>query len=105
MVVSIHEESAQIVDPLFREKWQNFANRFEPNQALFWGKDLESILVEKKWFPRVYNMPKFGVICKKSHFFRKIVENASLIVPHFACKVNRDLESRTETTSGLILMP
>ena len=47
----------------------------------------------------------FGVVCKKLHFSRKPVENASLIMPHFACKTNRDSKSRTETTPKLVLMP
>ena len=48
---------------------QNFASGSEPNRALFWRNNFEFILVIKKLFPMVYNLPMFEVIRKKSHIF------------------------------------
>ena len=50
IVPSIPDESSWIVGTLFPVKWQNFDSWFETNGALFWGNDLESILVVKMIF-------------------------------------------------------
>ena len=44
----------------------------------------------------------FGAICKKSHFSRLTVKNASLTLPRFAFKANQDSESGSETTPKLV---
>ena len=74
MVPSVPEESTWIVGTYFHAKMANFADWSEPNGALFWGNALKFILVVKKVFPTVYNMPMFEVVCKKkSHFSRQSV--------------------------------
>ena len=43
----------------------------EPNEALFWGNNLESIFVAKNdsiW----YILPMFGFVCKMLHFSRQL---------------------------------
>ena len=67
--------------------------------------NLEFILVAKKYFPKVCNMPMFEVVCKKVTFFETIYELIITTLPRFACKANRDSESRSETASGLISTP
>ena len=57
MVPSICNESAQIVGTFFRAKWQNFDSWSKPNRALFWGNDLESILVAKYDFQQYIISP------------------------------------------------
>ena len=74
MVPSVLDESAWIVDTHFRAKIRNFVSGSEPNGALFWGYNLEFILMEKTCFPTVYNLPIFEVVCKKSHFLRQYVK-------------------------------
>ena len=50
-------------------------------------------------------MSMFGFVCKKVMFFEKAVENASLIMPRFAHRANRDSKSETKTTIGLVSTP
>ena len=50
MAPSVRDKSARIIGTLFCADWQNFDNWSEPNGALFWGNDLESILVTKNDF-------------------------------------------------------
>ena len=47
----------------------------------------------------------FGIIYKRTYFSRKIVENVSLNVIHFACMTNQDSKSKSKTTPELISMP
>ena len=71
------------VSSVFWRKWpegwhtflcnQRFAIRFEPNITLFWGNDLEFILLTKKYFPMKYNLSMFGAI-EKRHFSRQTVK-------------------------------
>ena len=84
MVPSEHDESAQIVSIFFCAKVSNFAGESEPNRTSFWGNDLE--------------------YCQKSRF-SSTVKNACLSLSRFAYRANRELESGSETTPGLILMP
>ena len=42
-------------------------------------------------------MSIFTVVSKKSHFSRLTIKNVSLTLSRFACKTNRDSESRTKT--------
>ena len=69
MVLSVHDESARIVDTHFCAETTNFASRFEPNRALF-EVMISNPYSWKKFFPMVYNMSMFGVICKKSYVFQ-----------------------------------
>ena len=48
-------------------------------------------------------MSMFEFVYKKSSFSKKTVENASLTMPHFICRANRDSKSGIETTLGLVL--
>ena len=47
MIPFTRDEIARIDDTHFCAKWQTFDSWSELNGALFWGNDLESILVEK----------------------------------------------------------
>ena len=58
---------------LFEVNGQNFDSWSVPNRVLFLGKNLKLLIVAKKSFPTVYNMPIFGVVCLKSHFSRQLV--------------------------------
>ena len=84
----------------------NFKPWSKPNEALFWGNDFESILMEKNssvWY--IYILPIFDFVCKKLHFSRQTVENISLNMHRFACKANRDSKSEIETSYELVSTP
>ena len=65
MVPSVRNESAQIVDKLFYAKRTNFVGGSKPKEALFWGNDLEFILVARNYFQRC-------IICLYLNSFTKI---------------------------------
>ena len=67
------DEVASFTITLFEKNCQNFDSGSESNEALFSGKNLKLLIVEKKSFPTVYNMPMFGVVCSTSHFSRQFV--------------------------------
>ena len=47
MVPSIHDESGRIAGTHFYAELKNIASGSEPNGDLFWGNDLEFLLVMK----------------------------------------------------------
>ena len=53
MVASVCTKSAQIIGTPFYEKWKNFDSWSKPNRALFWGKDLEFLIVAKYAFQSI----------------------------------------------------
>ena len=53
----------------------------------------------------IYILHMFGVVYKKSHFLRLTIKNTNLNLPRFACRANRDSESRSKTTTKLVSTP
>ena len=77
---------------LIRAKW-----------SLFWGNDLEFLLIVKNTFQQYIICLYLKSFAKKTRFLRHIVKLTIKILPHFACRANQDSESGFETTLGLFL--
>ena len=74
MVPSVCNKSARIVGMLFRAKTTNFVSWSKPNKVLFWGNDLEFILMVKNTFQRYITCLCMKSFAKKSHFSRQFVK-------------------------------
>ena len=83
---------------------KTFATGFRSNKALFWGNDLEFVLVAKITF-------RWHMIClclvplTKSHIFETNRKNCQLKLPCFVCRANQDSKSESKIFLGLLSMP
>ena len=98
MIPSVPEESIRIIGTYFHAKMVNFASGSEPNGDLFWGNDLEYILVMTNVFQQY-------IIClclksfAKRHIFRDSLQNWQLKLCLILCAGQSGLGIRIQDHS------